>query len=121
MPVINNKYNGTFAVHATANESLTIAGNTSVSNVALLDETLTGAVINQVWYGANSDTTSWKILRGANTVAVFNGTGHAQFGQHGQSLNIDPGATLVIQKTGGDGFILVECKKTGTKHSVYNN
>lgn len=113
MAVIHNKANTTFVAHFVANGSLTIAGNTSQSNVALTGETLTGASIRKVFYGATADTVSWTIKRGSNTVAVFCGTGVADFTGQGMGLDIDPAGTLVANCS-GTGYIMIECKKIGT-------
>jgi hypothetical protein len=112
MAIIHNKANTTFVAHLVANAALTIVGNNSVSNVALGTEVLTGCTIRKVFYGATADTVSWTIKRGANTVAVFNGTGMADFTGEGMGLNIDPTATLVANCS-GTGYIMIECKKIG--------
>lgn len=117
MANIQNKTNGTVVVHATANLTLTIAGNNSVSNVAIGNEVLTGATIKQVWFGSPGH---WIIKRGSNTVGVYNNSGHVSYGASGTSINLDNAATLVVELVGtANGYIMVELQKLGTLPSSY--
>lgn len=114
--IIQNKKAGTVIIHATATDSIEVVGNTAVSNLAISDEELTGATIRQVWFGGESQNSHWTIKRGANTVAVYNGTGHIAYFSYGTSLNLDASANLVLTHTGGsNSYIMVELQKLGTK------
>lgn len=116
--ILQNKKNLSVVIHADANTTLTIAGNSSVSNVATSDEILTGAAIKQVWYGSESGF--WKVLRGSNTVGVYDSTSWIDYAGTGVMLTKDVGATLVLQLNGSaNGYIMVELQKIGTFTSTY--
>lgn len=118
MAVLINKKGKSAVIHLTANATITVAGNSSVSNVASVGEELTGATISQVWYGS-SNSGHWVIKRGANTVMVLTQSGHMNFAGHSVSLNMDAGATLVAELVNTDtGFITLEMSKT-PKSSTY--
>lgn len=117
MAVIINKKNLSAVVHLTANASLTIAGNSTVSNVAISDENLTGGTINQIWYGA-ANGSYWEIKRGSNTVFIAESTGYIDFAGNGILLNNDSAATLVANLNGsGPGVLVIELQKLGTTSS----
>jgi hypothetical protein len=120
MTIINNKKGLSAVVHLTSNATITVTGNSSVSNVAIGDETVIGAYISQIWYGsANGATGYWEIKRGANTVGVFSGTGYMDFAGNGIALNNDSSATLVANlNSAAAGFIVIELTKSPT-NSAY--
>ena len=118
MAVIINKKNLSAVVHITANASLTIAGDSATSNVAIDNEVLTGANINQIWYGSGNGA-YWTIKRGSNTVFVTDGTGYIDFAGNGILLNNDNSGTLVANLNGtGPGVLIIELQKLGT-NSTY--
>lgn len=119
MPVLINRKGVSAVLHMTANESFTIAGDSSTSNIASPGETLTGATITQVWFGSSSgDSAYWTIKRGANTVAVLDSTGYIDFAGNGVALNKDTGATLVANLVNSTtGFLMVELQKIPTSGS----
>lgn len=121
MAVINNKKGLSAVIHLTANATINVAGNSSVSDIALGDETVTGAYISQIWYGtSNTDTGYWEVKRGANTVGVFSTTGYMDFAGNGIALNNDVTGTLVVNlNSAAAGFIIIELTKTPTT-SVYS-
>lgn len=112
--ILQNK-KGSVVLHATSNTTWIIAGNNSVSNVALTDEVITGASIRQVWFGSPaSNSAYWTIKRGANTVAVLDSTDHIPFAAAGSSLGSYPAANVTVELTGaGDnaGYIMIELSK----------
>ena len=120
MTVINNKTpgyhgvgtgTGTAVIHLTANATIVVAGNNSVSNVAVGSEVVTGANVRKVWWGLADAYTYWTVKRGANTVLVLNNTNYLDF-TTGAVIGIDSTANLVFEKTGtGTGFIALEIKK----------
>lgn len=116
--IIHNRKNLSVTVHATSNATLTIAGNNSVSNVAIGDEVLTGAAIKQIWASSPSGNGAyWTVKRGANTVVVMDSTSWFDFAGNGNLLNKDSSATLVLElsNVGDDqGFIMIELQKEGT-------
>lgn len=117
--ILHNRKNLNVVIHCTANATLVIAGNNSVSNVATSDEVLTGASIKQVWWGTDGSGT-WLIKRGSNTVAVYDSTGWHDYAGNGSMLSKDASANVVIQLVGtANGFIMIELQKIGTFQSQY--
>jgi hypothetical protein len=113
MTVTNNRKNSSAVIVLNASESLTIAGNNSVSNVAIGDEILTGCNIRTVmWSG------TWKVSRGANTLLNLSGSGVMDFTLSDMSLSIDSTATLVANVT-GTGTLILKIGKQGGGSSPY--
>lgn len=127
--VINNKKNLSallhFAANSTANTfTLTIAGNSSTSNVATDNEVLIGANITQAWFGSSSGEGGyWKVQRGANTVAVYDSTAWMDYAGNGQALTIDNTADIVATfvkpagSTLSDAYLILEIQKVGVNNS----
>lgn len=115
MAILQNKEHSVI-LHATANSTWIIAGNNSVSNVALTDQVVNGGTIRQVWCGSPSGNSAfWTIKRGANTVAVLDGTTHMPFANFGAVLSQDAAANVVVELTGATaGFIMIELSKNAT-------
>lgn len=119
MATIQNKALGQsssagFAVHVTANATVIVSGNNSVSNIALAGETVTSAHISQVWW-SSSNSSYWTVKRGANTVLVLTETGYLDFAGNGLGLQIDQTANIVFELTGsGVGFVALEGQKKAT-------
>jgi hypothetical protein len=112
MRLIANKTGSEAVLHFTANDSVIIAGNNSVSNVATSNETVNSAYITQIFYGSPSATAFWTVKRGANTVAVLDSTGHLDLAGNGTALKLDTTDTLDVTLTGGtEGFLIVEVQK----------
>jgi hypothetical protein len=126
--VLSNKKNKSVTLHiANANSgNIVLSGNSTTTNVgststciAIGDEVLTGAVIDQVFYGMDGNTHA-HILRGSSTTAVVNNTGHLNFNAHGISLNVNPTANLVVNFVGdANSFVIIELKKLGHGSSEY--
>ena len=118
--VLNNKKFGNCLVHLTANATLVVVGNNSVSNVAVSDETVQGASIRRVWFGS-SHNGHWTVYRGSNTMLVLGGTGYLDF-VPGNVLTKDRTANLVFTLNNTTtGFILAEIQKeTSGTPSEYN-
>ena len=114
MATLNYTYNavgGRAVIHATANATIVIAGNNTVSNVATTSQVLTGASISKIWFGA-APSGYWNVLRGANLVASFESSGTYEF--NGAALNVDKTANVVVQLMGAsNGFIIIELHKEG--------
>ncbi len=117
--ILHNRKNLSVTVHCTSNATFVIAGNTTVSNVAIGDEVLTGASIKQAWYSSSSGNTAyWTVKRGANTVLVLDSTGWMDFAGNGNLLNKDASANLVLQLVNAaddEGFLMIELQKEGTQ------
>lgn len=119
--ILANRKNLSTTIHFVSNGSLVIAGNSSVSDIAIDNEVLTGASITQVWYGSPSGSVAyWEIKRGANTVAVLDSTSYTDFAGNGNSLKLDSSGTLVANLVGSTaGYLIVELQKEGNFTSDY--
>ena len=119
--VISNRKNTSVVLHvASANSgNLVVAGNSSVSNLAISDEVLTGAYITQVVWGCDG-TGHIQVLRGANLVAVYDSTGQHEYAGTGMPINMYPSANLVINLVGSaNSFIAIELQKIGNFTTEY--
>lgn len=123
MAILQNKYQTSVVVHATANASWVITGNNSVSNVAVQDEVLTGASIKQVWCGsASGNGMYWTVTAGNSTVnsivGVYDSTAWIDYA--GTGVLNSAGSTgdniyvTLNNPAGGDGYIMMELRKHGT-------
>lgn len=118
MAIIINKKGLSSVIHLTANATITVAGASGVSDIAVGDEVITGCSIKQIWFGSNNG--HWEVKRGSNVAAILNNTGHMDFIGHGISLNKDTTATLSANLSSSSvGFIVIEVSKiptTGTSN-----
>lgn len=110
MILVTNKKGGEAVLHFTGTETVTIAGNNSVSNVATAGETVNSATINQVFYGCTPGST-WTISRGANVVAVLAQSGHNDYAGAGTALKLDAAAPLTVTLSAGTGTLTLELQK----------
>jgi len=116
MAIIQNKALGPsssagFALHIVANDTIVVVGNSSVSNIALTNETIAAAHISQVWWGS-SNASYWTVKRGSNTILVLPDSGYLDFAGNGLGLQIDQTANLVFTLTGsGVGHLALEGQK----------
>lgn len=119
--VIANRKNLSATLHFTANATVVIAGNSSVSDIAVDNEVLTGAYITQMWYGTPSGAVAyWEVKRGANTVAILDSTSYTDYAGNGNPIRLDNEATLVVTLVGTDaGYLMVELQKEGDFTSEY--
>lgn len=116
--VIANRERTSAILHFTANTAdIVIVGNNSVSNVAKNNEVVNGAQISQIICGSPSGNGAyWKVLRGANTVAVIDSTAMLDFAGVGMPINLYPQANLSVQLIGAaDGFLMIEIQKIGSE------
>ena len=123
--ITSNKKNTAATIHvASANASLVIAGNSSVSSIATGDEVLTGAYITQVFFGHDGSSADGgvAIYRGANLVAAYDTTCFMDYAGTGMALTVDQEATLEIKFIGSNAsYCMLEVQKVGklTANSVY--
>jgi hypothetical protein len=110
--MIANRRNLSATLHFTANATIIVSGNTSVSHLAIGNEVLTGASITQVWHGSPAQ---WSVTRGANTVGVFDSTSYVDFAGNGNAINLDSAATLVVSldSSSATGYLMIELQKIG--------
>jgi hypothetical protein len=102
---------GSAIVHITSNSSIVVAGNSSVSNLALPGETISGVTIKQAIWGNDDNTHKYiQINRGANTAGIYSGTGQLNYGN--LPLSLDKEATVdFIGAATGIGYIILELGK----------
>ena len=115
--IMNNKKNSSVALHMTANSgTVVIAGNNTVSNIALPGENIVTAVINQIWAGSPSGANSyWEIKRGANVVLVVDSSCWLDFSGNGRQLTLDGAADLTANLIGSTaGSLIIDLQKLGT-------
>jgi hypothetical protein len=118
MSIISNQNRGYVTFHFIANSgAIIVAGNNSVSNIALATENIGGATIRKVIFSSNG---SWTITRGANTVAVLHGNHVIDFAGMGMGLNLDPAANIAFtHSASATGFIICEIAKIQVANSAY--
>ena len=115
--ILHNRKYKSVVLHATSNTTWVIAGNNSVSNVAIDDEIITGGSIKQVWCGSSSGNASyWSVSRGSNVVCVLDSTAWMDYAGNGCSITKDEAGTLVVNLHNGadnSGYIMIEIQKNG--------
>lgn len=118
MTILANRKAKTVTLHFNANATTVIAGNNSVSGIAIGDEEIVGATILQIWYG--TDAAGHWVVKRANSstntiVGVFAGADSQDFG--GDAINIRPGDDLRVELNGAaNGFIMLELRKIGNNN-----
>lgn len=110
MAVIKNTLT-TAVVHLIATGTTIIAGNATVSNVAIPGQNVASASIKKIMCSSNSATGTWTISRGANVVWIASGNFLYDFQAHGIPLSQDGSANLVATLAGGNGSIIIEISK----------
>lgn len=115
-----NRKNTSAVIHAaSANVSLTIAGNSATSNVAISDEVLTGAYITQAFWGCDG-VGHIQVKRGSTLVAVYDSTGQQEYAGVGMPITVGASDTLNIQFVGSaNSYIMLEIQKIGDFTSEY--
>jgi hypothetical protein len=121
--VISNKPRVSAVLHiSAANASIVVAGNNSVSNLAVdSTEVLTGAYINQAVWGC--DGTGYIVLkRGSTVVGVYDSTGQHDYSGCGMPLNVGSTQNISVEFVGSaNSFIVIDLQKVGnmTANSDY--
>jgi hypothetical protein len=120
MRLVTNKTGGEVVLHFTSTETVTVAGNNSVSNVATSTETVNSATITQLFWGTDDVAGAhWQISRGANVVAILSQSGSKDFAGTGMSLRLDPTADLSATLVGSaNGYVMIEMQKAS---DIVNN
>lgn len=91
-----------------ANATYVVAGNSSVSNVAAVGETITSAYISQVHWSTDARVS---IKRGANTILNLNGNGSLNLRALGFSLSEFSNASIVVETTTANASVIIEIVK----------
>lgn len=116
---ISNKKNTSAVFHFNASGTLTVAGNSSVSNVAISNEVLTGAYITQAVWGCDGNG-HIQIKRGTTLVAVYDSTGQHEYAGTGMPITVDSANTIAVTFVGSaNSFLLLEVQKIGNFTSEY--
>lgn len=116
---ISNKKNTSAVYHFNSSGTLTVAGNTSVSNVAISDEVLTGAYITQAVWGCDG-TGHIQVKRGTTIVAVYDSTGQQEYAGTGMPITVGSTSNLSVEFLGSaNSFLLIELQKIGNFTSEY--
>ena len=115
--IIANRKNVSTTVHFTANATITVVGNSSVSDIATGSEVITGAYITQLWHGSMGQ---WVVKRGSNTVGVFDSTAYNDYAGCGNPITLDQAGNLsVTLEAATNGYIMIELQKVGSFSSEY--
>jgi hypothetical protein len=123
--ITSNKKNLSATIHVTnANTTLNMAGNNSVSAIAIGNEVLSGAYITQVYFGHDGSSADGgvAIYRGANLVAAYDTTCFVDYAGSGMALTVDQTANLAIKFIGtNNAYCFLEVQKVGnlTANSEY--
>ena len=109
--IISNKKNLSTVLHFNSNATLVIAGNNSVSNVAIGTEVLSGASITQIAWGCDGNG-HIQVFRGANLQLVVDSTSYIDFAGNGMDLELWPTANLTVNFVGSaNGYCVIELQK----------
>lgn len=112
--ITSNRKNTSAVIHvASANATLVVAGNSSVSDVAIGDETLTGAYITQMYWGI--DPAGYAVVkRDSTTVAVYDSTGYKDYAGCGMPLSVGQSGNISVEFVGtSNAYLLFEVQKVG--------
>lgn len=112
--ITSNKKGTSVTIHLNSNDTIVVAGNSAVSNIASPGETLTGAYICQAIAGCDG-TGHIQVIRGGQIVAVYDSTGQYDYAGCGMALNVNQAANLEISFVGSaNGYLMLELQKVGT-------
>jgi hypothetical protein len=121
-----NRKNLTVILHATANSECILVGNNTVSNVAISDEIVEAATIQQVWFGSSSGAaggTIWTIDRDGTNIGSYDSTGWVDYAGNGAELDVAATAANVgVTVSGGnltDAYIMLKVRKNIAVKDTY--
>lgn len=104
-------------LHFVGSGNVNVTGNNTVSNLTSnSSEIVLQGAVYQIWYGCDGGG-SWQIVSGNSTqnssMGTFSGTGHAPFGQAGESMALfDSGELLYVTLDGStNGAIMIDLRK----------
>lgn len=118
LTVISNKYKLSTLIHVNANATFVVAGNSTVSNLAMSDEVLIGCKIDKVIYGA-APSAYWVVERANSTVntavLTLTETGVIEFDGLGASIGklLDDQNIQLKLVGSANGYLMIEMKKLG--------
>ena len=123
--ITSNKKGTSATIHVTnANTTLNMAGNSSVSAIAIDNEVLTGAYITQLYFGHDGSAADGglAVYRGANLVIAVDTSTYLDYAGTGMALTVDQSANLGIKFIGtNNAYCFLEVQKVGnlTANSQY--
>lgn len=117
--IMSNRKNASAVIHvASANGSLVVAGNSTVSDIATDNEVLTGVSITQAYWGCEAGELI-TLKRGSDVVAVYDSTGQQDYAGSGMSLTVGSTEDITVEFSTANAFIVFEVQKQGTFISDY--
>ena len=109
----NNKAQQDVDVLVDTTETVVIAGNNTVSNIALPGEEITGAHIRQIVCMVANGAYFHVSRAGGEFIGAFDTTINMEYAGWGMPLNVAPTANLIVTYTGtaGDGSLYLKLRK----------
>lgn len=113
--ITSNKKNTSAVIHvSSANASIVVAGNNSVSAIATGNEVISGASITQVFWGCDP-VGSINIKRNDILIATYDSTSYYDYAGSGMSLSIANTFPIVVEFVGSANcYVFFEVQKHGT-------
>lgn len=112
--VLSNKPGTSAVVHLNSSNTIVVAGNSSVSDIAYGNEVLTGAYIAQVFQGAGA-MGHIVISRGGEMVGVYDSTGWFDYAGAGMALTLNQESDITVDFVGtANAYVMIELQKVGT-------
>lgn len=112
--VLSNKLGTSAVVHLNSGNTIVIAGNSSVSDIASGNEVLTGAYIAQVVQGIGNGG-HITLTRGGQLTAVYDSSGAFDYAGAGIALTHNQSQNIEVSFVGSsNGYIILELQKIGT-------
>lgn len=111
----NKRHTVDILITSAASGTIVIAGNNTVSNIALPGQVLVGASIRQLFASSPSGNSAyWEIKRGANVVFTPDSTTFIDFAGVGMGLNADSAEPLecdLIRAGNDEGALWIQMHK----------
>lgn len=109
--VTSNRKNTSAVIHVNANATIVVAGNTSSSNIATGNETITGATITQAFWGCDGNG-HIRVERGGSLIAIYDSTSYKDYAGCGMPLGVNPTANINVTFVGSaNAYLLFEVQK----------
>jgi len=117
--ITSNKKNMSATIHVNASNTIVVAGNSSISNIAVDNEILTGAAITQVFWGVDGNG-HINVKRNGYTVAIYDSTGFYDYAGTGMSLTVNQASNIAVTFVGtANAYLFFEVQKIGDFTSEY--
>lgn len=102
--ILSNKKNRSAVVHFSKN------GTLDPNYISSPGERVVGFKISKLFWGIEPGSTI-TLIRNSNLIAVLDTTGFTDYSGNGLLLDLDPTASLEVEFTGSDGYLILEVKK----------